>query len=63
MLGLPCDIAGKEFACNAGHMGLITGLERFPGEGKGYALHYCGLEYSMDCIDRPWGRKELALTK
>ena len=28
----------------------ITGLGRYPGEGKGYPLHYSGLENSMDCI-------------
>ena len=27
-----------------------TGLERFPGEGKGYPLQYSGLENSMNCI-------------
>ena len=63
MLGLPCDIAGKEFACTAGHLCSITGLERFPGEGKGYALYYSGPENSMDCIDRPWGRKEPDVTE
>ena len=26
------------------------GLERSPGEGKGYTLQYSGLENSMDCI-------------
>ena len=30
--------------------GSIPGLERCPGEGKGYPLHYSGLENSMDCI-------------
>ena len=29
---------------------LIPGLERSPGEGKGYPLQYSGLENSMDCI-------------
>ena len=32
----PCGSAGKEFACNAGELGLIPGLGRSPGEGKGY---------------------------
>ena len=41
---------GKESACNAGDLGSIPGLERFPGEGKGYPLQYSGLENSMDCI-------------
>ena len=29
-------------------LGLISGLERSPGEGKGYPLQYSGLENSMD---------------
>ena len=41
---------GKEFTCNAGDLGLIPGLGRSPGEGKGYPLQYSGLENSMDCI-------------
>ena len=36
--------------CNAGDLGLIPGLGRSPGEGKGYQLQYSGLENSMDCI-------------
>ena len=28
----------KESACNAGDLGLIPGLGRSPGEGKGYPL-------------------------
>ena len=31
-------------------LGLIPGLGRSPGEGKGYLLPYSGLENSMDCI-------------
>ena len=31
-------------------LGLIPGLGRSPGEGKGYPLQYSGLENSMDCI-------------
>ena len=45
-----CDSAGKESACNAGDLGSISGLGRSPGEGKGYALQYSGLENTMDCI-------------
>ena len=45
---LPCGSAGIESACNAGDLGLIPGLGRFPGEGKGYPLQYSGLENSMD---------------
>ena len=47
-LGFPCGAAGKESACNAGDLDLIPGLERSPGEGKGYPLDYPGLENSMD---------------
>ena len=49
-LGFPCVSAGKESVCNLGDLGLIPGLERSPGEGKGYPLQYSGLENSMDCI-------------
>jgi len=41
---------GKESTCNAGDPGLIPGLGRSPGEGKGYPLQYSGLENSMDCM-------------
>ena len=35
---------------NAGDLGLIPGLGRSPGEGKGYLLQYSGLENSTDRI-------------
>ena len=47
-LGFPYGSANKESACNAGYLGSISGLGRFPGEGKGYPLQYSGLENSMD---------------
>ena len=47
--------AGKESVFNAGDLGLIPGLGRSPGEGKGYPLQYSGLENSMDYS--PWGRR------
>ena len=40
MLGFPGSSAGKDSACNAGDLGLIPGLGRFPGEGIGYPLQY-----------------------
>ena len=46
----PGASAGKESSCNAGDLGLIPGLGRSPGEGKGYQLQYSGLENSMNCI-------------
>ena len=50
ILGFPCGSAGKEFACNVGDLGSISGLGRSPGEGKGYPLQYSDLENSMDGI-------------
>ena len=47
--GFPGGSAGKESTCNAGDLGLIPGLGRLPGEGKGYPLQYSGLENSMNC--------------
>ena len=38
----------KESACSLGDLGLIPGLERFPGEGNGYPFQYSYLENSMD---------------
>src|SRR5574337_140293 len=49
-LGFLCGSAGKESAHNARDLGLIPGLGRSLGEGKGYPLQYCGLENSMDYI-------------
>ena len=47
-MGFPCGSAGKDSACSVGDLGLIPGLGRSPGEGKGYPLQYSGLENSMD---------------
>ena len=46
----PHSSIGKESACNVGDLGLIPGLERSSGEGKGYPNQYSGLENCMDCI-------------
>ena len=45
-VGFPRGSAGKESTCNAGDLGLIPGLGRSPGEGKGYPVQYSGLENS-----------------
>ena len=48
-LGFPGGSAGKDAdACSAVDLGLIPGLGKSPGEGKGYPLQYFGLENSMD---------------
>ena len=49
-MGFPGGSAGRGSACYMGDLGFIPGLERSPGEGKGYPLQYPGLENSMDCI-------------
>ena len=55
IMGFPCGSAGKESACNAGHLGWIPGLGRSPGERKGYPLYYSGLENSVDCgVSKSW---------
>ena len=48
--GFSCGSAGKESTCNTGDLGLIPGLGRSPGAGKGHPLQYSALENSMDCI-------------
>ena len=61
------DSDGKESTCNAGDQGLIPGLGRPPGGGRGNPRQYSCLEnphgqrglvgYS------PWGPKELDTTE
>ena len=61
-VGFPCGSAGKESACNAGDLGLIPGLGRFPEEGKGYPSQYSGLRNSTGCIVHG-GRRESDTTE
>ena len=49
-VGFLYSLAGKESACNVKNLGLIHGLGRSTGEGKGYPFQYSGPEDSMDCI-------------
>ena len=46
--GFPGGSDSKESACNTGDAGSIPGLERPPGEGKGYPLQSSCLENPMD---------------
>ena len=48
LMGFPGGSDGKESVRNAGDLGLIPGLGRFPGEGNGYPLRYSCLENPMD---------------
>ena len=66
-LGLPGGSEGKASACNAGDPGLIPGLGRSSGEGRGNPLQYSCLE---NCMDRgalmgysPPSCKELDMTE
>jgi len=47
---IPCKGIACIQPCNAGDLGSIPGLGRYPGEGKRYPLQYSGLENSMDYI-------------
>ena len=47
-LGFPGGPVGKESALRAGHLGLIPGLGRSPGEGNGNPLQYSCLENPTD---------------
>ena len=48
MNGFPGGSDGKASTRNAGDLGLIPGLGRFPGEGNSNPLQYSCLENSMD---------------
>ena len=45
--GFPGGSSVKKSACNAGDLGSIPGLGRFPGEGNGNSLQY-------SCLEVPW---------
>ena len=62
IFGLSCGSAGKECACNVGDRGSITGLGRFPGEGKGYPPPVFWPE-EFHGLYIPWGCKESDMTE
>ena len=47
-MGFPGVSDGKESACSAGDLGLISGSRRSPGEGNGNPLQHSCLENPMD---------------
>ena len=57
-LGCPCGSAGKESARNAGDLGSIPGLERSPGEGKGYPLQYSRASLVGQLVKNPPAMQE-----
>ena len=52
-MGFPAGSDGKEYACNAGDLGLIPELGRLPGAGHGSPLQY-------SCVENPHGQRGLA---
>ena len=48
--GFPSGSAGKESAFSARDLGLMPGLGRSPGDGKGSPLQYSDLENSMHYV-------------
>ena len=62
ILGLHLWLSCKESACNAGDLGSVPGLGRFPEEGKGYPLQYSGQENSMDCIVHGFAKSRTRLS-
>ena len=64
-MGFPSSSTSKEFTCNAGHLGLIPGLGRSLGEGKGYPLQLPREFHGERNLVgySPRGHKELDLTE
>ena len=65
--GFPGGSDSKESVCNAGDLGLISWLGRFPGGGQSSPFQYSCLENphgqkSLGDIS-PWGYKELDMTE
>ena len=61
-MGFPDGSDGKESTCNAGDLGLISGLERPPGEGKGNPLQYgYPLAWRIPWTKEPGGLQSMGL--
>ena len=60
--GFPGGSDSKVSACNEGDLGLIPGLGRSPGEGKGYPLQDSGLGNSMDFTVQGVAKSETQLS-
>ena len=58
-MGFPGGSAGKESACNAGDLGLIPGLGRSPGEGRGYPLQYSWVSLVAQLVKNPPAMREI----
>ena len=58
-MGFPDSSAGKESACNAEDLGLIPGLGRSPGEGKGYPCQYSWASLVAQLVKNPPAMQEI----
>ena len=56
--GLPDSSVGKESTCNTGDPGLILGLGRSTGKGKGYPLQYSWASLMAQLIKNPPAMQE-----
>ena len=56
--GFPGSSAGKEFACNVGNPGLISGSGRSPGEGLGYPLQCSWASLVAQMVKNPPAMQE-----
>ena len=56
-MGFPCSSAGKESACNAGHLDWEDPLK------KGKATHFSILVWRIPGLYSPWGHKESDTTE
>ena len=59
-MGFPGGSDGTESVCNAGNLGLIPGIGRSPGEGKGYPVFWPG---EFHGLYSPWGFKDSDMTE
>ena len=57
-LDLPGVSNGKESTCNAGDLGLIPGLGRFPGGGNGNLLQYSWAFLVAQLVQNPLTMQE-----
>ena len=66
-MDFPGGSDGEESACNAGDLGLITGLGRYREREYGTPLQYSGLEnpHGQRSLAgySPWGHKESDMTE
>ena len=53
-MGFPGSSAGKESACSVEDLGSIPGLERSPGEEKGYPLQYSWASLVAQLVKNPY---------